>query len=63
MICDLCHGRGTDVILECSSCEGTGVEPDFEDEKIRQCQECAGTGEEHHDECPACGGEGKVDDD
>ena len=57
VICSLCHGRGGDVIITCSNCNGSGYDPQ-DDNPFAQCHTCYGEGEENADVCPRCGGDG-----
>ncbi|APM46605.1 TPA: hypothetical protein MG836_19235 [Klebsiella pneumoniae] len=41
VICSLCHGRGGDVIITCSNCNGSGYDPQ-DDNPFAQCHTCYG---------------------
>lgn len=59
-ICSFCHGRGSDVYIECTNCNGSGYDP-TEDKPFAQCHTCYGEGIEEAELCPNCEGEGIVD--
>lgn len=59
IICDVCHGRGGPIEIECPNCSGTGYDP--KDEKpFAQCHTCYGDQTIDIDECTNCDGTGKV---
>lgn len=57
--CSSCHGRGTDVDVDCPNCASTGYDPN-EDNPFAQCHECYGEGVITLNVCPDCGGSGNA---
>lgn len=55
-ICSSCHGRGSDVYIECTNGRGSGYDP-TEDKPFAQCHTCYGERVEEAEICPICGGE------
>ena len=59
-ICNVCHGRGGPIEIECPDCGGTGY--DLADEKpYAQCHTCYGDQTVEVEDCTTCGGTGEVD--
>jgi len=51
-VCKVCKGQSSDGLLVCSSCGGSGEDHGYP----YSLDEC----EESDDDCPRCGGEGRV---
>ncbi|EHQ2559011.1 TPA: molecular chaperone DnaJ [Salmonella enterica] len=58
-ICDVCHGSGGPIEIECPNCSGTGYDP-TDDKPFAQCHTCYGDQTIEIDECTNCGGIGEV---
>lgn len=58
-ICDVCHGSGGPIEIECPNCSGTGYDP-TDDKPFAQSHTCYGDQTIEIDECTNCGGIGEV---
>ena len=69
ILCDICHGRGTNgksTPVRCDTCGGRGEVQSVQRSLLgqvmtsRQCPTCGGVGETIPDPCHRCGGDGRV---